>query len=178
MKDWSLKRRFFAKKGILRGNSLLLSDAWLREFRKDRSASFIQKSTLKIYSPETENYFVKEWKAPDQMNLFELKKYIKELEESGFETVKFKVDLNYKISFPLISLVITILAFPFSFLMGKRGALYGIGLSIALTLVYWSMIGAFKSLGYIGFIPPFLSAWSPNIVFLLFGIYLIFNIKT
>ncbi len=178
IKNWSLKRRIFAKKGVLNGNLLILENAWLREFDKEQSLKFIEASNLKLYSPETEDYFIKEWKVPDQMNFFELKKYINELEESGFETVKFKVDLNYKISFPLISLVITVLAFPFSFLMGKRGALYGIGLSIGLTLIYWSMIGIFKSLGYINLLPPFLAAWGPNFLFLLIGIYLLFNIKT
>jgi len=178
MKKWSLKRRIFARRGVLNGNLFLLKNTWLREFRKDQSLKFIKTPKLKLYSPESSDYFIKEWKAPDQMNFYELKKYINELEESGFETVKFKVDLNYKISFPLISFVITILAFPFSFLMGKKGALYGIGLSIALTLIYWAMIGIFKSLGYINLLPPFLGAWGPNFLFFLIGIYLLFNIKT
>jgi LPS export ABC transporter permease LptG len=178
IKSWSLKRRIFAQRGVIKGNLLILRDAWLREFNREQSLKFVESPNLKLLTEETGDYFIKEWKVPDQMNFFELKKYIKELEDSGFETVKFKVDLNYKISFPLVSLIITILAFPFSFLMGKRGALYGIGLSIALTLIYWSMIGVFKSLGYIEFLPPFLSAWVPNFIFLFLGIYLLFNIKT
>ncbi len=177
-KSWSVRKRIFAEKGFLKNSHLLLKKAWIREFKQSQPFKFIKTSQLSIPIEETSAYFTKEWKAPDQMNFSELKKYIKELEKSGFKTVKFKVDLHYKISFPLVSLIITILAIPFSFLMGKKGALYGIGFSIALSVVYWALIGVFKSLGYIGYLPPFLAAWGPNLLFGIGGVYLLFSIKT
>ncbi|HOI44212.1 MAG TPA: LptF/LptG family permease [Candidatus Aminicenantes bacterium] len=45
-------------------------------------------------------------------------------------------------------------------------------------MVYWGTIGVFKSLGYVGFLSPFLAAWAPNLIFGLVGIYLLFRLRT
>ena len=133
---------------------------------------------MELFQVEEKDYFLTEWKEPEQMNYGELKHYIKEIEESSFDTVKFKVDLEYKISFPFVCLIMTILGIPFAFSMGKRGTLVGIGLSIVIAMVYWGAIGVFKQLGNINLLPPFLSAWGPNIIFGLIGIYFLLSLKT
>ncbi len=127
---------------------------------------------------EDKSYFLKEWKEPDQMSYKELSQYIKELEERNFETVKFKVDLSYKLSFPLVCLVMTVLGIPFAFSLGKRGTLVGIGLSIAIAMIYWGTIGIFQGLGYVNYQNAYLAAWGPNLIFGLIGLYLIFTLRT
>ena len=96
----------------------------------------------------------------------------------GFETTRFRVDLQAKLSFPLVSLIMTLLAIPFAFSMGKRGALVGLGLSIVIAMVYWGGLGVFKSLGYVKFLSPFLAAWGPNLLFAPLGLYLLFRLRT
>jgi len=127
---------------------------------------------------EEKSYFVKGMKKASQMHYGELKEYIKKLKESHFETTRFKVDLHYKISFPLASFVVVLLGIPFAFTMGKRGTLVGIGLSFVIAIVYWGALGIFKSLGYAGYISPFLGAWGPNLIFGLIGLYLILSLRT
>lgn len=177
-KNWTLMRRIYAKKGFMKEGYLSLENTWLREFDQEKPTKFNKSQEINLSLAETASYFVKEWKEPDQMNYLELRKYIQELEESGFETIKFKVDLNYKLSFPLVSLIMTLIAIPFSFSMGKRGALFGIGLSIVIAMIYWATIGAFKSLGFVNFLPPLLAAWGPNLLFGAGGVYLLFTVKT
>ena len=72
----------------------------------------------------------------------------------------------------------TLLAIPFSFTMGKRGALFGVGLSLFIAMVYWGTLGIFKSLGIVKALSPFLASWGPNILFGLVGVYLLLTVRT
>jgi lipopolysaccharide export LptBFGC system permease protein LptF len=127
---------------------------------------------------EDRGYFVKEVKEPSLMSFGELKRYTAEVEAMGFETTRFKVDLSSKVSFPFVSLVMTLLAIPFAFSMGKRGALVGLGMSIVIAMLYWGALGVFKSLGYVNFLSPFLASWGPSLIFGPLGLYLLFRQRT
>jgi len=176
--SWSFERRVYSERGYLGEGTLSLENCWVRDFLGEKTERFDRRSGMNLSRIEEMSYFLKEWKEPSQMNFGELRKYIKEIEESGFDTVKFKVDLHYKISFPLASLIMTIIGIPFAFSMGKRGTLVGIGLSIVIAMVYWGAIGVLRELGMINFLPAFLSAWGPNLIFGLVGLYLLFTLKT
>ena len=88
------------------------------------------------------------------------------------------MDLSSKLSFPLVSFVMTLLAIPFAFSMGKRGALVGLALSIGIGMIYWGALGVFRSLGYVNFLSPFLASWGPNLIFGPLGLYLLFRQRT
>ncbi|HLK32833.1 MAG TPA: LptF/LptG family permease, partial [Terriglobales bacterium] len=59
-------------------------------------------------------YFKKEVKQSSEMNYEELTRYIGDLEQSGFDVVRLKVQLQEKFAFPLITFVMAVLAIPFS----------------------------------------------------------------
>jgi len=176
--SWTLKRILYADRGRLTKESLGLQNLWDRELSGPDVRSFRKAEALDLKVAERSDYFIKEWKAPDLMNHLELRSYIAEIEEGGFETTRFKVDLNFKLSFPLVCLIMTLLGIPFAFSMGRRGTLVGIGLSIAIAMVYWGAIGVFRSLGYVKILTPFLAAWAPNLIFGLLGVYLLFKLRT
>lgn len=176
--SWSLKKRYFAEKGYFQEGKFLLMNCWYMDFEENKPINFERSETLELLDAEDQRYFVKEWKDSDQLNYAELATYINDIEEKGFETVQYKVDLNYKVSFPLAGLVMTFLGIPFAFSMGKRGTLVGVGLSLLFAMIYWGAMGIFKSLGYVHFLSPFLAAWGPNLFFGLVGLYLLFNLRT
>lgn len=176
--DWSIRRRFFAERGYLEQGELRLSDVWVREYEGSRVVGFEKNETMTLAGVEDSDYFMKEREDPDQMSYKELHRYIEEIEERGFETVKFKVDLKFKISFPLASLIMALLGIPFAFKMGKRGTLVGLGLSMVVAMAYWGTIAIFKSLGYVSYLGPFLAAWGPNLLFGCVGLYLISTLET
>ena len=175
--SWEIKRRIYADKGYLSEDKLSLVDCWVRDFVDDKPVRFEMRKNMDLEQVEDKSYFVKVRKEPDQMSYGELRQYIKEIEERGFETVKFKVRLNYKLSFPLVGFIMTLLAVPFAFSMGKRGALAGIGLSIVIAMVYWGTIGFFRGLGDVNYLHAFIAAWGPNLIFGLLGLYLIFTLR-
>ena len=175
---WSFKRRTYSERGYLKDGRISLVNCWYRDFEGGRPTKFERKEKMDLLQVEDRSYFLKEWKEPDQMNYGELKQYIDELEERNFETVRFKVYLNYKISFPFVCLIMTLLGIPFAFSLGKKGSLVGILLSIAIAMVYWGAIGIFQGLGFVNYMNAFLAAWGPNMIFGLIGIYLIFTLRT
>jgi LPS export ABC transporter permease LptF/LPS export ABC transporter permease LptG len=175
---WSLERRIYADKAHLDGNTLWFIKGWSRNFTGELASRFEVFNEIGLRLDEESGYFVKEWKEPALMNYRELKKYTAEIEEMGFETTRFKVDLSSKISFPFVSLVMALLAIPFAFSMGKRGTLVGLGLSIVIAMVYWGALGVFRSLGYVNFLSAFLSSWGPNLIFGPVGLYLLFRLRT
>jgi LPS export ABC transporter permease LptF/LPS export ABC transporter permease LptG len=176
--SWTLKRILYADRARLTKEALGLQKFWDRKITGEAISPFRKADALDLKIAEKSDDFIKEWKAPNMMNYRELRAYIAEIEGGGFETTRFRVDLNFKMSFPLVCLIMTLLGIPFAFSMGKRGALVGIGMSIAIAMVYWGAIGVFRSLGYVKILTPFLAAWAPNLMFGLMGIYLLFRLRT
>ena len=83
---------------------------------------------------ETPDYFETAEPIAEMMTVAQLKRYIDELAASGFNVVPLTVDLQQKLAFPFVTLVMTLLAVPFGMTTGKRGTLYGIGIGIVLAL--------------------------------------------
>ncbi len=92
-------------------------------------------------------YFKREEKPSDTMGFGELGLYIRSLETRGFDVAKLRVQLYRKLAFPMVGLVMTLLAVPFSFVVARRGALYGVGIAIVIAIVYWAVLGIFEALG-------------------------------
>ena len=81
-------------------------------------------------------------------------------------------------AFPLTSLVMVLLALPFSFSMGRKGAMHGIGIAVGASMIYWTTTGLANAFGAAGILPAALSAFMPVILFLLVSLMLSLNIRT
>jgi LPS export ABC transporter permease LptG/LPS export ABC transporter permease LptF len=127
---------------------------------------------------EVPAYFKKEIKQSSEMSYEELRGYIHDLEQSGFDVVRLRVQLQKKIAYPLITLVMAILAVPFALAAGKRGAVAGIATAIGIGVVYWTISGLFEAMGNLSQLPPAVAAWSPDLVFAFLGGYLILRMPT
>src|SRR4029077_9965003 len=114
---------------------------------------------------ETPSYFKKEVKQYTEMNYEELRRYIRDLQQSGFDVVRLRVQLHQKISYPLITLVMAILAIPFSLSAGKKGAITGVATAVGIAVVYTVVSRLFEAMGNLSQLPPALAAWSPDLVF-------------
>lgn len=123
-------------------------------------------------------YFKKEIRQYSEMSYEELRGYIHDLEQSGFDVVRLRVQLHKKIAYPLITLVMAVLAVPFALSAGKRGAVAGVATAIGIGVVYWVVSGLFEAMGNLSQLPPAVAAWSPDLVFGFLGGYLILRMPT
>ena len=112
------------------------------------------------------------------MSYEELNRHIVQLRASGFHVVPYMVQLQRKIAFPFVALIMTLLAVPFAVTTGRRGALYGIGVGIVLAIIYWTTQSVFAAIGAGGVISPVLAAWAPNILFGAAAAYMILTVRT
>ena len=127
---------------------------------------------------EEPRYFESEQPVAEMMTVAQLRRYVEELSASGINVVHLAVELQHKLAFPFVTLVMTLLAIPFGVSTGRRGALYAIGLGIILALSYWIVTSLFVALGKSGLLAPVLAAWSPNIIVLGAAAYLFLRVKT
>jgi LPS export ABC transporter permease LptG len=127
---------------------------------------------------EVPAYFKKEVKQYSEMNYEELRRYIRDLQQSGFDVVRLRVQLNEKLSFPLITLIMAVLAVPFSISAGKKGAITGVAVAVSIAVVYTVISRLFEAMGDLSQLPPALAAWSPDIIFAMVGAYLVLRIPT
>ncbi len=155
------------------------TQGWERDFRGpaiETYRTFDVGTFASVSEPPT--YFKKEVKQSSEMNYQELRSYIHDLQQSGFEVVRLRVQLEKKFAFPIVALVMAILAIPFSLQAGKRGTVTGVALAVGIAVVYWTVSGLFEAMGNISELPPFLAAWSPDLIFALLGGYMILRVPT
>ncbi len=166
------------------------SQIWRARSGWDRQFSLVRRNggehIAVKYDPFTErdlavappSYFKTDVPDPEQMTYTELRQYIVKLRESGADVVPSVVALDTMIAFPLVTLIMTLIAVPFAVSTGRRGALYGIGVGIVLAMVYWIALSVFAALGSGGLLTPGLAAWAPNILFGAAAVYLILTVRT
>jgi len=160
-------------------NRWIFEQGWQRSLQGSAIAGFrnFDVSTFPELS-EAPSYFKKEVKQYSEMNYEELHHYIRDLQQSGFDVVRLRVQLNKKLSFPLITLIMAVLAVPFSLSAAKKGAITGVAVAVGIAVVYTVVSRLFEAMGDLSQLPPALAAWSPDLIFALAGAYLILKIPT
>ena len=127
---------------------------------------------------EGPDYFESEQPIAEMMTVGQLRRYVQDLAASGLNVTSQAVELQRKLAFPFVTLVMTLLAVPFGVSLGKRGTLYGIGIGIVMALSYWVLSSVFVALGKGGLLDPILAGWAPNIIVLGTAAYLFLTVKT
>ncbi len=150
---------------------------WVRTITPDGNADYSAFSTSPI-SMEPAEYFGTEPPDSASMTFAELRGYIDSMQGSGLSVLPQLVDLHRKVAFPLVTLVMTLLAVPFAVMTGKRGALYGIGVGIVFAIVYWTANNMFGAVGAAGLMAPALAAWAPNLLFGAGAAFLLLTART
>jgi LPS export ABC transporter permease LptF/LPS export ABC transporter permease LptG len=180
-KTFALNKRIYATRAHWSDTlqKWVFEQGWERTFRG---------SAIEAYHPfdvetfaelrEPPGYFKKEVKQSSEMNYDELNNYIHDLQQSGFDVVRLRVQLQKKFAFPIITFVMAMLAVPFALTAGRRGALAGVATAVGIAVVYFIVSGLFEAMGNTNQLPPALAAWSPDLLFALAGGYMILKVPT
>ncbi|MEE2776269.1 MAG: LptF/LptG family permease [Acidobacteriota bacterium] len=157
----------------------IMRNGWSRSFEGARVADYRDlPGPVALDLALTPNFFSTEIKSSDEMNYLELRDYIAQITSSGQEVPDLKTQLARKISTPVTCLVMVLVALPFAFRMGRRGALYGVGVAILLGITLFVITAFFSTLGEVGALPAWMAAWAPNVLFSLFSLYLFLGVRT
>jgi len=178
---FEMRRRVFATRAewLDSENTWVLESGWVRDFSG---------STVERYAPfkvtslpeltESPSYFNREVIQAFQMSWRELSRYIAGLRTAGFDVSSLTVQLHKKFAYPLIAPISMMLAVPFALFVGSRGAVGGLALGVGIGIAYWALSALTEAMGGIGQLPPFLAAWSPDLIFFFLALYFFFKMPT
>ena len=181
LSDGKMIRRIDSKKSTWKPleEKWKIRDYSIREFDNSGSEKMIatskQDSLLNLnFTPEDINQ-TGNWS--EEISYNQLKNQIITLKNNGVNTVKWEVDLHYKIAYSFISLIIIFCGIPLSVFRSNTTLAFGGGLSLATIFAYIVLLKFGQSLGYAGSLSPFLAAWFSNIIFIIIGTWLMLNAR-
>jgi lipopolysaccharide export system permease protein len=127
---------------------------------------------------ETPEDLLGEPKDPEEMRYAEMTRFIGAIERSGGDARPLRVERAQKLAIPMAVMVIMLFGAPLVTSSQRGGAAYGVGISLAVTIIYMLMFRVGKALGSSGALEPLLAAWGPNLVFLVAGLVLMARVRT
>jgi lipopolysaccharide export system permease protein len=115
-------------------------------------------------------------RTPETMTYLELSDYIHKLSSEGVPVTKYQVDLASKLSFPLINLIVILIALPFAINSSRsktstKSIIYGLTLGFS----YYFCHAFCSALGGAELLPLYTSAWAANILFGSLGAFMLFG---
>lgn len=104
---------------------------------------------------------------PERMSLVNLYLFVRHLSGNQQKTDRYDIAMWKKLIYPLASLVMMALALPFAYMQDRMGAVsIRVFAGIMLGIGFHMLNGLFSSLGVINSWPPFFSAITPSVLFL------------
>ncbi len=174
---YRLDAHTFVRNAVYRDGAWEASEAWVQHFAGAAPMSREDLSNRKLNLAPIEDFERAQIDA-SLMTFAEQREHVAELRASGYSTARLDVELHQKVAFPLVTLVMTLLAIPFGVTTGRHGALYGIGLVIGLAFGYHFLTTLFTAAGAAGLLPAVMAAWAANVLFLAAAGYLILKVRT
>jgi len=177
--NFRLMSRLDARKARWTPQGWELSDGVYREFPGPRTVESLPFTLTVVQMPEHIDEFTQIQKPLDTMSFLELRGYVRNLQDSGHQVRKYLVALYSKLSFPLVHVVMAIVAIPFALLSPRSsGRAVGIGVAIVIAAGYWIVNAMAIAFAKADLLPPLLAAWTANIVFLGIGTALFLRART
>ncbi|HSE93646.1 MAG TPA: LptF/LptG family permease [Methylomirabilota bacterium] len=167
-RDFRLLNRVDARRAHWTPVGWELSEGAFREIDRDGTVTTLSFDRTGLELSETIHEFTAIHKRPTAMNYRELREYLARLEATGFQVQRYLVEMYAKLSNPLRSLIMILLAIPFALQSPRGGRLYGIALAIGLMAAYVVMDYSARAFARADLLPPLLAAWTANVVF--FGV--------
>lgn len=178
--SFHLRRRIDARTASYeRGTGWTLHQARIRAFSPGHTQAELQTEQRFAYplkkKPENFNAAVS---SNEEIRLQDLYQQATQLESEGYDATHSWVDLHARIATPFTCLIMAFLGIPFALQRGRSSSLaLGIGLSIAIGIGYFLLQAALLAFGYAGALPPWLAAWSGNLLVGLFGCWMLLNTR-
>lgn len=147
---------------------------YLKAGERIPSISFSESLIELTYSPQEISLADKDI---EDMRLGELRKRIELIRKQGKRANKELVKFYHRFSIPFANFIFVLIAASLGIQPQRSGgSATGMGMSIGVIFIYYTIMTIGSALGEQGTIPPFFGAWLQNIVFLLVGGFMLYRV--
>ncbi len=178
-KDFNLSMRVDARRARHLGGRWVFFSGLYQERLPEGGYTAYSFEERAVDLPERPSDFVRLAKPSEEMSLGELSRFVAKIEAEGYDSRRYRVDMQSKLSFPFVSLIMALLGVPLAlFKEGGRSLALAVVSGLACALIYWISFSYVRSIfGYAGILPPFLAAWLPNGLFFIAGLWLFTHLR-
>lgn len=126
---------------------------------------------------ETPDMFLNERKDPEYFSAAEIRRFIETHSLESDHIRRLQVDRHYRLALPWTCVIITMIGIPFGAHTGRKGALAGIALILALFFAYYSLIYVGLGLGKNGYLSPEVATWTPHAIFFVIAMWTVLRMR-
>ena len=177
-REFRLTGRLDARRAHWTAGGWELSEGAYREIGPEGKVQTVAFGLTALDLKEELEDFLRIQKPVSTMSFWELRDYIGQLEAAGFQIRKYLVELYSKLSFPLVNLVMVLVAIPFALQSPRGGRLFGIGLAIVIMAGYLVVHYVALAFARADLLPPLIAAWTANVIFMGIGLSLLLRART
>jgi lipopolysaccharide export system permease protein len=170
-------KKIEGRKGIWEGDHWRIENGFIQELKEDGQYGFSKFDSYALRLRETPETFMRGTRKPEEMSYWQLKDYAETVRQEGYNNAKYLVDMNIKLAFPFISLILLTIGIPLALAVKKGGSPLAVSIGMAVCFLYVLVLGLSRSLGLAGVLPPLLSAWLASLLFLFLGISMMIHME-
>jgi lipopolysaccharide export system permease protein len=176
--DFTVRERIRARRLVLEDGAWRLREGTKFILMEDRVVTSSVDGDIYniVESPDDLNMIIKR---SEEMSFGELWDYVRRLKVSGYYIAQYEVDLHHKLAFPLSSVVMVMIATPLALIRVRSGgAGRGVAVAVLVAFAYWSVMSVGTTFGRSGVLPPVISAWLANILFMSATAFILYRMQT
>lgn len=103
---------------------------------------------------------------PEDLSLIDLYNYIRKIEQEGFSSTPYRVEMHMRMATPFATFILALLGMVVALRQGLHGGIAaGVGFSLIMAFSFLVISNIGSSLASTGTLPPFLGVWAGNILF-------------
>jgi lipopolysaccharide export system permease protein len=175
--DRRVKRRLDVGEAVWRDRAWYARSVDVRTFDALGTEALEHHDSLKLdMIRETPVDFASTSRPVEETSTRALRSFISRMKRAGENVAKEEVEYYYRFSYSLIGLVVVLLGLPLSVRLRRGGVMFGLGLGLLLSFLYWGAIQTSRAFGTSHVISTALSAWLPNMVFGTIALALVLNV--
>jgi len=113
-----------------------------------------------------------------ELNFTQLRHLSRRLQKEGLDATRYLVDMHSRLAAPFACLVMAIVAIPFALQKNRNINLaLGISISIGIGMAFFIIQSTLTAIGYSGILPPWMAAWSADLLFLMLGMFFVLSTR-
>ena len=174
-----IRHRIDAESAVWNGQQWEFFNGYIRFLRPGgvESTQYFEKEIFPVLEKPAD--FKKLQKRPEEMSIRYMYDTILKQEKEGLDSTRTWINLNQKLSYPFISVVLALVGIPLSIRSSRKGGLlFCVWISLVTGFIFSFFYALGISLGYKGVFSPFMAAWGPCLLFICIGFYLLLTIDS